>query len=170
MKIVLDATALRALIEADPGFEVEIKRAVIGQVVKTWSVRAVEKLLGGAREGIEAQARKAARETLSEVVEGGDRWFGPRGGLTEYARDAISTDAKARVREAFNETYEGAIAEAVEAAVSRPLRSGKTLTEVMMQRIENRVGMHFDKAVDEEVKRRLGVILSGARELAESMQ
>lgn len=165
MKIQLDAKALRNLIEADPEFEAEIKKSVICQVLKTWTFKAVESTISDMRGSISKVASERATEAAKEVYAREGLSWNADWKLTATARATIDTEAKRRIQEAFNDTYERAFNEAVGTIMGRLDINGKTLAERLEDRIERRIGATLDKEINDKVKTRIKLILSGAQDL-----
>ena len=166
IRITLDAPALRALIADDAEFAVDIKRAVIGQVLKDWTFKSVEKELRTAIGEVQGIANQAARETLRKEIGEEDWVWGTRNfKLTKKAAAEIKGRAQEEVRSGFRETYNEAIDAAKAEAIAKLLarvQDGQTLEQKLEDVISGRVSQWIEQEVRNRVDARVKEIFAEA--------
>ena len=167
MKIQLDAKALRALVDSDPEFEAEIKRAVIGQILKTWSFEAVEKTVSEMKNEVEAIAAAYAQKHVKRVYAPAGVGFSRGNRLTDEAREAIEIATERRVRAEFDAACQEAI-DAARRELDDGLNGGpKSLRERIEDRIDQRITGDIAREITHRVNKRVALIISGAQKLAD---
>ena len=144
IKISLDSNALSALIEKDPAFELELKRAVIANIV--------DRHVKGSNEMIKAALIEATKEALPDV----------KFALREYV-SSISYPGWNRTQVILSDQVRRALIAAVDKEVSDTWENiRKSQMDVVNQRmkdmekhISERVDKEMEKYEDAEVQRRV---------------
>lgn len=159
-KITLDRVALRALVEADPEFELELKAAVLSEIAKRFYEKDAAKMIEAAEPALFKAALKALQESkdvatqvaealTARLVEPNRYSYHPKlspalkkqiDEMTEIEIAKVTAQAQVRIQAA----YSTAIEAAVEAKLSDPL-------------VDDRISKRVERLADEEINRRVAV-------------
>lgn len=158
MKITLDRVALKALIDADPEFELELKRNVIAEVGRSFFEKDAKRVIAAAEPELFAQALKGLQddEDLSGFVHRALTASLTARSDDYYRRLKIAPDVRKLIDDAVAEAkqrivYDAAsqISKAYGDAIQKAVDEKLSASD-MDERIEKQV----NRLVDQEIERR----------------
>lgn len=164
MKITLDRVALRALIDADPEFELELKAAVISEVGRRFFEKDAKRVISAAEPELFAQALKAlqddedqaflVRRSLADAVVTRGSWSTPPRvspevqaqitNLVEIEKERLTQAAATAISKGYSDVIQKAVDEKLSASDIDALIE-KRVNRLADEEIERRAMAHFNK-------------------------
>ncbi len=167
MKITLDRLALKALIDADPEFEVELKASVLAEVGRRFFEKDAARIISAAQPELFAQVLKGIQEDSdllgkiekalnTSILRRSDDWYG---------RMKLSPELKAKVEEYVSEMkrrvelqitsqIENAYNEAIQKALAAKFEA-EDIEERIQKRVARLVEQEIAHRADQKFKARM---------------
>lgn len=160
MKISLDRTALRMLIESDPNFELQLKTAVISEVTRRFFEKDSDRVIRAADPALFDQALKALQRDedmvgqinhalRNRLLERSTSFFAIQKLSPDLAK--VLNDATAAIRQKAVDDATVGISDAINAAVTNKV------AEIMgSDEVNDRIEKRTNRLVNEYVEKKVG--------------
>lgn len=171
--IKLDRVALRALIEGDPDFKLELQRSVLAEVVENLFQKDIRKILEIGDKAFLRSIAEAASENetiMASIYEQLDKMLVERSSDGYWKKrvvlskelQGIVDEAVAEARQRVSLTVSGQLAEQAKSSIEKFLESDG-LEERVNKRVARLTEEHINAEVDRQVKDRLAKIAEGIK-------